>query len=498
KRAFEALNREREEQGEPLFANPRNAAAGSLRQLDPRITASRRLAAFVYEVTHWEDADRQGRTGPRTHVEGLRVLEEMGFRVPQHRVFASADSVIAYLEEWAVKRGDLPYEVDGMVIKVNDLGQRASLGATSHSPRWALAYKYPPEQAVTRVIGISVQVGRTGVLTPTAILEPVRLAGSTVGRATLHNEDIIRAKDVRIGDYVVVQKAGEVIPEIVSVLKDRRRGDEKEFVMPGKCPECGADVARFEGEAASRCTGISCPARLREGIIHFASRDAMNIEGLGPSLISQLLDSGLVKDVADLYYLKREDLLKLERMGEKSASNLVEAIRKTKDNPLDRLVFALGIRHVGQKVAGLLAERFGSMEALASATEEELLSIPDVGGKIAASVVQFFRQPQTTEVLKKLAGAGVRMSSEPRRRGPTPLEGKRFVLTGTLGSMSRSDAESLIAELGGRVMSGVSKATDYLVLGADPGSKYQKALEIGTKILTEEEFLAMAGKKPQA
>ncbi len=490
-RAFQRLNEERESDGEAPFANPRNAAAGSLRQLDPRVTAGRRLAALVYDLRYWED---QGRAAVSTHLEGLRLLEELGFAVPIHRSFESIAGAIAYLEEWAGRRGELPYEIDGMVIKVNDISQREILGSTAHSPRWAIAFKYPPEQAVTRVVDVSIQVGRTGVLTPTAILEPVRIAGSTVGRATLHNEDIIREKDVRIGDYVLVQKAGEVIPEIVSVLKERRTGAETPFAMPRKCPECGADVVRFEGEAAARCTGVSCPAQLREGIIHFASRDAMNIEGLGPAIVAQLLDNGLVRDVADLYYLGRDDFVKLERMGDKSASNMVEAIRKTKDNPIGRLVFALGIRHVGDKVAGLLADRFTSMEALASAGREELKSIPEIGDKIAESVVGFFRQDQTREVLRKLAAAGVRMKNEPEREGPRPFAGKRFVVTGTLSTMKRHEAEKVISDLGGQVMSGVSRTTDYLVVGADPGSKYEKALELGTTILSEDEFIEMAGK----
>ncbi|MGE5484169.1 MAG: NAD-dependent DNA ligase LigA [Ignavibacteriales bacterium] len=496
RKAFQRLNEEREKAGEMLFANPRNAAAGSLRQLDPRVTAGRKLAALVYDLRYLEDEGAAGGGSPglSTDVEGLRLLEQLGFAVPPYRLFTSIDVVIAYLDEWAARRGEQPYDMDGMVIKVNDLSQRAALSSTAHSPRWALAYKYPPEQAVTRVVGISIQVGRTGVLTPTAVLEPVRLAGSTVGRATLHNEDVIREKDVRIGDYVLVQKAGEVIPEIVSVLKERRTGVETPFAMPERCPECGADVVRFEGEAAARCTGISCPAQLRESIIHFASRDAMNVEGLGPAVIAQLLDSGLVRDVADLYYLKKDDFLRLERMGDKSASNLVEAIRRTKDNPIDRLIFALGIRHVGERVAGLLADRFNSMEALASAGADDLMTIPEVGEKIAGSVVGFFRQDQTREVLRKLAAAGVRMKNEPKREGPAPFAGKRFVVTGTLNTMKRHEVEKLITDLGGQVMSGVSKTTDYLVMGLDPGSKYEKALELGTKILSEEEFLAMAGK----
>ncbi|NPV69436.1 MAG: NAD-dependent DNA ligase LigA [Firmicutes bacterium] len=510
--AFEALNKEREARGEPLFANPRNAAAGSLRQLDSRVTASRRLAGFVYEIRHWEtggavggeleeDAgglaeNRSGSSGggARTHVEGMKTLEHLGFKIPPYRSFSTIEGVIDYCNEWAVKRDDLRYEIDGMVIKVNELAQRPVLGSTAHSPRWALAYKFPAQQAVTRVLDIIIQVGRTGVLTPTAILDPVRLAGSTVGRATLHNEDIIRAKDVRIGDHVIIQKAGEVIPEVVSVLKEKRTGQETEFRMPEKCPECGAGVIRLEGEAAARCTGISCPAQLREGIIHFASRDAMNIEGLGPALIQQLLDAGLVKDVADLYYLNREDVLNLERKGEKSASNLIAAIRKTRDNPLERLIFALGIRHVGQKVAQLLADRFGSMEALSAATKEELTTVPDIGDKIAESVVQFFRQDQTRTVLRKLEAAGVRMRDEPKIARSTPLAGKRFVVTGTLETMKRSDVERLIRELGGEVQSGVGKSTDYLVAGENPGSKLDKARELGTTILSEMEFLAMAGR----
>jgi len=495
--AFESLNAAREKTGEQTFANPRNAAAGSLRQLDPRVTAARRLSSFVYEVRYIETAATGAKTpfgAPLgTHEEGLELLSALGFRVPPYRRCSDIEEVISYCEEWAHRRDDLPYDIDGMVVKVNDLEQQRVLGATAKSPRWAVAYKFPAQQAVTRVKDIVVQVGRTGVLTPTAVLEPVRLAGSTVGRASLHNEDIIRQRDVRIGDWVVIQKAGEVIPEVVSVLEERRTGGEIEFEMPKKCPECGAEVVRFEGESAHRCTGASCPAQLREGLIHFASRDAMNIEGLGPAIIQQLLDAGLVRDVADLYRLEVEDMLKLERMGEKSASNLVNAIRKSRDNPIERLIFGLGIRHVGQRAAGLLAERFGDVRALADASAEELMKIPEIGEKIAESIVAYFRQEQNRRVLKKLETAGVRMRNPAVEEGPKPLQGKRFVVTGTLETMKRSEVEELIRRLGGVVSSSVSRNTDYLVLGRDPGSKYDRARELGIKILTEREFLEMTG-----
>lgn len=486
--SFERLNREREERGEARFANPRNAAAGSLRQLDPRITAARKLDSFIYTLAHAEGL------AVSTHWQGLEVLERLGFKVPDRRLCKTIDEVIAAVEEWQNQRRDLSYEIDGLVIKVNSLDQQARMGSTAKSPRWAVAYKFPASQEITRVVDIIVQVGRTGAVTPTAILEPVRVAGSTVSRATLHNEDMIRQKDVRIGDHVVIQKAGDVIPEVVRVLTERRTGEEREFEMPRLCPACGAEVVRLEGEAVARCTGVACPAQLKESIIHFASRDAMNIEGLGPSVISLLLDGGLISDTADLYFLKEADLLRLPRMGRRSASNLLESIARTRDNSLDRLIYALGIRHVGERAAGLLADHFGDLDRLAAATREELTAVPEIGDKIAESVLAFFRQDQTRRLIEKFRQAGVKLSQAPAAPAEGPLSGKTFVLTGTLASMGRSEAEETIESLGGKASDSVTRKTDYLVVGDKPGSKYDKALKLGIRILNEEEFLALIGR----
>ncbi|MGB9802226.1 NAD-dependent DNA ligase LigA, partial [Desulfofundulus sp.] len=483
KEAFMRLNEAREEAGEPLFANPRNAAAGSLRQLDPAVTASRQLSIFVYGIGEVEGIS------VHTHAETLALLKELGFPVnPHHRLLPDIQAVIDYCSRWQEERFKLPYAIDGMVIKVNSLAQQARLGATMKSPRWAIAFKFPAERARTKVRDIILRVGRTGVLTPTAILEPVRLAGTIVSRATLHNEDIIKEKDIRIGDTVIVQKAGDVIPEVVAVIPEERTGDEKTFSMPRRCPECGAEVIRPPGEAGTRCTNIACPARLREGLIHFASRNAMDIAGLGPAVIGQLLTAGLVRDPADLYTLRLEDLVPLERMGKKSAQNLLEAIEKSKSNPLYRLIFALGIRHVGERAARILARRFGSLDRLSRATYEELVAIPEIGPRIAESVTTFFTQEQNRRVLEKLVSAGVNTREEAEEPGDKPLAGKVFVLTGSLAHFTRQEAQKLIESLGGRVSSSVSRKTDYVVVGEDPGSKYDRALALGIPILREEDF----------
>lgn len=492
RKAFERLNRERAEKGEPLFANPRNAAAGSLRQLDPRVTASRSLSVFVYDILHLE-----GEVEPDTHAGVLDYLEGLGFPVnPHRRVCRTVEEVYNWAQEWSTRRHDLPYEIDGLVIKVNRRDWQRELGHTAKSPRWAIAYKFPAEQARTRVKDIIVRVGRTGVLTPTAILDPVRLAGSTVGRATLHNEDYIRDKDIRLGDVVVVQKAGDVIPEVVSVLTGERTGREVPFVMPGKCPECGSEVVRLPGEAASRCTGgLGCPAQVREGIIHFASRAAMDIEGLGPAVVNQLLEAGLIRDAGDLYYLRYEDLVKLERFAHQSATNLLNAIAASKTRPLERLLFALGIRLVGSRVAALIASHFGTLERVMQAREGDLLAIPEIGPKIATSVVTFFAGEVNRRVIGKLVRAGVNtVSGTAARKEGTPLAGKTFVLTGTLASMTRRQAQELIEGLGGKVAGSVSRKTDYVVVGEDPGSKYDKARSLGITILDEEEFLRLVGR----
>jgi len=483
KSAFAELNKAREEAGKPLFANPRNAAAGSLRQLDPAVTASRHLSIFVYGVGY------AGTGNFKTHYQLLDFLIEQGFRVnPHFQLCAGIQEVISYCQIWKEKRFDLQYTIDGMVIKVNSFNQQSRLGATLKSPRWAIAFKFPPEEAVTKVTDIILRVGRTGVLTPTAILEPVRIAGTTVSKATLHNEDFIAEKDIRIGDHVVIHKAGDIIPEVVKVEKDKRTGNEKPFQMPAECPVCGAAAIRQEGEAATRCTGAACPAQVREGLIHFASRGAMDITGLGPAIINQLVDAGLVKDVADLYRLRKEDLLKLERMGEKSTQNLLEAIDNSRHNPLYRLIFGLGIRHVGERAAKLLADKFGSMEELMAASEGEIMAIPEIGPTIAKSVTTFFAQEQNKELVRKLKRAGVNMQLRKDKKSGLHLEGKTFVLTGTLQGYTRTEAKEKIESLGGKVTSSVSKKTDYVVAGENPGSKYEKARKLGITILDEAEF----------
>lgn len=486
KEAFLKLNEAREEAGEPPFANPRNAAAGSLRQLDPAVTAARKLNIFVYGLGFWEGKDLS------EHAASLQWLGELGLPVNRHfRVFGDMAEVIAYCTRWQQERFDLPYSTDGMVIKVNSLDQQARLGATMKSPRWAIAYKFPAEEAKTMVKDIILRVGRTGVLTPTAVLEPVRLAGTTVTKATLHNEDMIKEKDVRIGDTVLVHKAGDIIPEVISVVKEARTGREKVFVWPERCPECGSRVIRPAGEAAVRCPNVACPARLREGLIHFVSRAAMDIMGLGPAILGQLLDRGLVRDPADLYQLRYEDLVNLERMGPKSSQNLLDAIAASKTNPLHRLLFALGIRHVGERAAKILAERFGSMERLSRASFEELVAIPEIGPKIAESVADFFATEKNRDLIQKLAAAGVNMQEEKAPAQAKPLAGKLFVLTGTLSRYTRQQAQELIEGLGGRVTSSVSKKTDYVVVGEDPGSKYEKAVALGVPVLREKDFIEL-------
>lgn len=490
KEDFRKLNEEREEEGLPLFANPRNAAAGSLRQLDPKITAKRPLAVFVYQLGYAEGVEFE------THYEVLEFFKKIGLRVNPHVVlFDKFDDVVDYCLSWNEKRHDLPYEIDGMVIKVNSLRQQEILGATAKSPRWAIAYKFPAEQKTTVVKDIIVRVGRTGVLTPTAILEPVRVAGSTVSKATLHNEDYIKEKDIKIGDTVIIHKAGDVIPEVVEVVKEKRTGKERDFEMPRRCPECGSEAIRLPGEAAYRCTNTTgCPAQIKRSIEHFASRDAMDIRGLGPAIVSLLISQGLIKDAADLYYLKREDLVPLERMGEKSAANLLSAIEESKKRPLDRLIYALGIPYVGSRTASLLSEAFGSISELEKATYEDLIKVPEIGDKIAESILAFFRQEQVRDLLARLKAAGVNMEAKKREEGPRPLEGLTFVLTGTLEKYTRQQAKELIEELGGRVTGSVSKKTDYVVVGKDPGSKYENALKLGIKILNEAEFEEMVEK----
>jgi DNA ligase (NAD+) len=480
---FQRINEERELTGEPTFANPRNAAAGSVRQLDPRVTAKRNLTMFCYGVGAYEGVDFE------THYEILVALGDWGFKVnPNVKVCRNIDEVIEYIREWETKKEELEYDIDGMVVKVNSLALQSRLGYVARSPRWAIAYKYPAHQATTKVINIRVQVGRTGALTPVADLEPVEVGGVTVSRATLHNEDEIRRKDVRIGDTVVVQRAGEVIPEIVEVVKEKRTGAEIEFRMPDHCPVCGARVERPEGEAVARCVGIACPAQIRERIIHFASRAAMDIEHVGPALVDQLIEKGLVHDPADLYYLKKDDLAKLERMAEKSASNVINAIEASKGRPLSRLINALGIRHVGERTAEVLADRFGSLDALINATEEELAAIPGIGPVVAASIARFFSESENLEVLQKLKEAGVAPKAEARRE-TAAFAGKTVVFTGGLESMTREQAEALVRKLGANPSSSVSKNTDLVVAGEKAGSKLEKARQLGVKVISETEFV---------
>ncbi len=487
KESFERLNKERLERGEPPFANPRNAAAGSLRQLDPKITAERNLSMVTFSIGYT--------TGeyPRTQWEMLLLLGDMGFRLGEHsEMVRGLKDAIAYCDNWKDRREELDYEIDGVVIKVNSLEYQRALGATSKSPRWAVAYKFPPEEKTTRVIDIKIGVGRTGALTPVAVLEPLSIAGSTVSHATLHNEDEVRRKDVRIGDRVLVHKAGDVIPEIVKVITDARTGDEKPFVMPSRCPVCGAEVVREEGEAVARCTNIACPAQNFERILHFASRGAMDIEGMGDVTVNELLSRGFVKDVADIFYLTREQIYQLPGFKDKSVSNLLNAIEAAKDRPLWRLVFGLGIRHVGSHMAKVLTSHFLSIDELASASVEGLLSVEGVGERIAESVHNFFKQEENLKVIDKLKRAGVRMSDEvAEEERELPLSGKSFVLTGALSRYTRDEVTALIERLGGRVTGSVSKKTDYVIVGSEPGSKYEKALSLGIPTLSEEEFEEM-------
>ncbi|MDD3926681.1 MAG: NAD-dependent DNA ligase LigA, partial [bacterium] len=481
--AFEQLNRQREEAEEALFANPRNAAAGSVRQLDPRITAGRSLDFFAYALGAVE-----GAYSPGTQWEILSKLREWGFPVnPNVTLCHGVNEVVAFCESWEERRSGLGYDIDGVVIKINDFQLQERLGYVSRSPRWAIAYKFPAVEEVTEIEDIQVQVGRTGALTPVAHLKPVQVGGVTVSRATLHNEDEIRRKDVMIGDRVVIRRAGDVIPEVVSVIKEARDGDELQFVMPAKCPVCGADVFREEGEAVSRCTGIACPAQLKERIAHFASKDAMDIDGLGPAIVEQLVDTGLVNDPADLYSLTSDQLLELERMGKKSADNLLAAIDKSRHTTLDRLIYALGIRMVGRRNAEILAEYFGDLEKLRQASVEELEQVPDIGPRRAESVHLFFRQAETDMVLAKLKEYGVTWEAPAAPAEGGSLEGKSFVFTGTI-SIPRSQAETMVKAAGGKISSSVSRNTDYVVAGEDPGSKYEKAVQLGVTVLTEEEF----------
>lgn len=485
RQAFMRLNEQRAERGESEFANPRNAAAGSLRQLDPQVTASRSLSFFAYYLV--------GEGAQPKHSESLALLARYGFKVSEnYKVVENIDEAIKYIGDFNELRQGLSYDTDGAVIKVNDVYQQRILGATGKDPRWATAYKYPPEQAETTLEDIDWRVGRTGVLTPTAVLTPVKLSGSVISRATLHNEDFIRAKDIRIGDRVIINKAGEIIPEVLRVVVEKRTGDEKEVEIPNVCPECGWRVERQGEEAAIRCTNPHCPALGREGLIHFVSRDAMNIDGCGPSVINALLDAGLVRDAADLYSLRKEDLLKLERMGEKSADNLLTALAESKKNELDKLLFALGIRHVGAKVARILATEFGSMEKLQQAQPEELAQIRDIGDKIAESAVTWLNIPANIDLVERLAAAGLTMTfTPPASQEDNPFFGKTLVFTGTMPTLGRAEAKTMAQDVGAKVSGSVSKKTDYVIAGAEAGSKLEKAHQLGVTVIDEAEFLRL-------
>lgn len=489
---FEKVNSAQEALELPLFANPRNAAAGSLRQLDPKIAASRKLNIFIFNI------QRVAGKSFAKHSDTLEYLAEQGFKVsPGFKTCADINEAYNRINEIGEERGELPYEIDGAVVKVNSLALREILGSTSKTPKWAAAFKYPAEKKQTKLKNIFVNVGRTGVLTPNAELEPVRLAGTTVSKATLHNMDYIKEKDIRIGDTVWVQKAGDIIPEVLEVSLDKRTGEEIVFQMHEKCPVCGADVIREEGEAAYRCTGIECPAQLLRSIIHFASRDAMNIDGLGPAVIEVLLDKGFIKGIADLYYLEqhKDELLKQERMGKKSVEKLLSSIENTKQNNIDRLIFGFGIRHVGARAAQLLSSRFADMDQIIKASVEEVSAISEFGLITAESLVQFFSQEQSIDTIEKLKQAGVNMLSLSQSNKQSNIfEGMTFVLTGTLPTMSRNEAAELIQNNGGKVSGSVSKKTSYVLAGEEAGSKLTKAQELGIRVITEAELLEMLKK----
>jgi DNA ligase (NAD+) len=486
---LQKLNRRRLDEGIEPFANPRNAAAGSLRQLDPKITARRPLNIFLYGI-----GNVQG-VAFGNHWEVLQTLQSWGF--PVNPLIEQAKDIrecLQYFENIGRKRESLPYEIDGVVLKVNDLNLQTDLGAVSRNPRWALACKFPPTQVTTKIKDIIVQVGRTGSLTPVAIMEPINVGGVTVSRATLHNEDEILKKDIRIGDTVIIQRAGDVIPEIVQVVLSQRTGKEKEFRMPVKCPKCNSEVVRLEGEAAYRCINLACPAQIKEKISHFASRGGLDIEGLGEKISAQLFDAQLIYDPADLYYLTEEKLLELDRHGKKSAQNLINALRRSQNPPLDRFIYALGIRNVGEHISKILAKEFGALENVMKAEVEDLTAIDEIGPEIAAGIVQFFHEPENKIVMEKFRKAGVMPQKVEAAAQDSPLQGKSFVFTGTMESMPRSKAKTVVESLGGQVHSSTTGKTTYVVAGRDPGSKLDKAGSLGITVLSEEEFLKLVSR----
>ena len=483
KKDFEKMNKKREEEGEELFANARNAAAGSLRQLDSKITKTRPLDIYIFNVQKIEGKEFN------SHFEELEYLEKLGFNVNPVRIPCKDEKEIEEaIKEIGKEREKLTFDIDGAVVKVDDLKFREILGQTAKTPRWAIAYKYPPEKKETKLKDIICQVGRTGVITPMAILEPVKVAGSTISKTTLHNEDFIKEKDLKIGDTVVIQKAGDVIPEIVEVKKNKRTGEEKDFQMPKVCPVCGAEAVREEGEAALRCTGIECPAKLFRNLVHFASREAMNIDGLGEQIIKQLLDKGLISNMADIYSLTLEDVASLKKNGKKFAENLINAINNSKQNDLYRLITAFGIRHVGTKAAKVLAKRYKTMDRLMEVTSSELAMVEDIGPVMADSIREFFLQDQTIDLIKRLKQAGVNMEYQEEEGSDERFFGKTFVLTGSLEKYTRGEAGNIIEKFGGKTSSSVSKKTDYVLAGEEAGSKLTKAQNLGVKIITEQEF----------
>ena len=485
---FEAVNAYQEDHDLQIYANPRNLAAGSLRQLDPKLAAKRPLDIFIFNLENIEEL------GLESHSQSFDYMKSLGLKVnEEYKLCENIEEVIEYISYWTENRSSLPYEIDGMVIKVDSIAQREVLGFTAKSPRWATAFKFPAERKKTKLIDIDVEVGRTGTITPTAILEPVRLAGTTVSRASLHNEDYIKERDIRIGDRVLVQKAGDIIPQVVEVSLDDRTGKEEVFEMPNQCPVCGQETVRLDGEAAVKCINISCPAQIRRGIIHFVSRDAMDIEGMGESIITSLLDKGVIKDIADLYYMDPDILVSLDRMGHKSVANLMASIEKSKSNDLWRLINGLGIRFVGVKGAKLLASACGSMDHIMSASEDDLIQIEEFGQIMSDSVVKFFQEDKNKETIEKLRQAGLNMQViEKDDKGIVKVfEGMKIVLTGTLATMKRNDAKALIEERAGKATSSVSKSTSFVLAGEEAGSKLNKALSLGVKVIDESKFIEL-------
>ncbi|HLS07467.1 NAD-dependent DNA ligase LigA [Lentibacillus sp.] len=491
-KSFLELNEQREANGDEPFANPRNAAAGSLRQLDPKIAAKRHLDIFLYGVGEWQAGTLS------SHSERLDYLQQLGFKTnPEWRKCNTIDDVIDYIKYWEQKRPDLDYEIDGIVVKVDNLAQQEELGFTAKNPRWAIAYKFPAEEVMTTLRDIELSVGRTGVVTPTAILDPVRVAGTTVGRASLHNEDLIREKDIRIGDKVIIKKAGDIIPEVIRSVPEKRTGSEKEFFMPEECPECGSELVRLEEEVALRCINPNCPAQLKEGLIHFVSRDAMNIDGLGEKVITQLFRENLVHTIADLYRLERDDLLQLERMGEKSTDNLLQAVEASKENSLERLLLGLGIRFVGSKAAKTLASHFETMENLKEATFDDIIAIDEMGEKMADSIVHYFEGDEVRRLISELKDLGLNMVYKgPKQQDveeDRAFSGKTVVLTGKMENYTRSEAKALVEQLGGSVTGSVSRNTDILIAGEDAGSKLDKAEKLGVVIWDEQRLREVLG-----